>query len=99
MMNDSTYHSRSPQRRKSKIRPSRRIWPRSTANTPIWQVTLDRISTTVLAVGSGWSQGSCGPRWPQPLSVVIIGEKIENNAAKKNTSDDKQYILPTPHTL
>jgi hypothetical protein len=24
------------------------IWPRSTANTPIWQVTLDSKSTVVL---------------------------------------------------
>ena len=52
-MNDSTYHSRSPQRRKSKIDPCRPICPRSTAKTPIWQVTLDRMSTTVLAVARG----------------------------------------------
>ena len=55
-MKDSTYHSRSPQFMKLKIDPVRLTWPRSTANTPIWQVTLDATSTMVFALASGRSR-------------------------------------------
>jgi hypothetical protein len=56
---DSTHHSRKPQRRKSKMDPSPLDLAALTANTPIWQVTLDRISTTVSAVASGYP-AACG---------------------------------------
>ena len=53
MRKDSTYHSRSPHFMKFQIDAARLIWPRSTANTPIWQVTLDNTSTVVFVEPSG----------------------------------------------
>ncbi len=53
MRKESTYHSRSPHFMKFQMLATRLIWPRSTANTPIWQVTDDNTSTVVLVEPSG----------------------------------------------
>src|SRR5215472_19253791 len=95
MMNDSTYHSLSPQRRTSNIGPRRLICPRSTANTPIWQVTLDRIRTIVLAVASPMLRSAFGHAWPMPLSTERMVKYMANSAAKNISSDDSQMIVPT----
>src|SRR5215469_432776 len=95
MMNDSTYHSRKPHCQNFQIEPDRRIWCRSTAKTPIWQVTLDSTSTVVLAVASARSRCAFGQAWPRPLSTERMVKYIANNAAKNISSDDSQIIVPT----
>src|SRR6516162_10121101 len=95
MMKDSTYHSRSPHDMKLKIEPVRLIWPRSTANTPIWQVTLDATSTRVFAVASGRSRSAIGQAKPWPLSTERIVKYIANSAAKNISSLDSQIMVPT----
>src|SRR5262252_8390664 len=95
MMKDSTYHSRSPHCMKLKIEPVRLIWPRSTANTPIWQVTLDATSTMVFAVASGRSRSAIGQCKPWPLSTERIVKYIANSAAKNISSLDSQIMVPT----
>src|SRR6516164_8704302 len=95
MMKDSTYHSRSPHDMKLKIEPVRLIWPRSTANTPIWQVTLDATSTRVFAVASGRSRSAIGQARPWPLSTERIVKYIANSAAKNISSLDNQIMVPT----
>src|SRR5215471_8851440 len=95
MMKDSTYHLRSPHDMKLKIEPVRLIWPRSTANTPIWQVTLDATSTRVFAVASGRSRSAIGQAKPWPLSTERIVKYIANSAAKNISSLDSQIMVPT----
>src|SRR6266481_5520254 len=95
MRNDSTYHSRRPHLGTFQIRPARRIWCRSTAKTPIWQVTLDSSRTVVLTEASGRSRWALGHAWPSPLSTERIVKYMANKAAKNISSDDSQMIVPT----
>src|ERR1700740_1502117 len=95
MRKDSTYHSRSPHIQNLKIDAARLIWPRSTANTPIWQVTLDSTSTMVFADASGRSRGAAGHGGPWPLSTERILKYIANSAAKNISSLDSQIMVPT----
>src|ERR1700683_1417773 len=73
----------------------RLIWPRSIANTPIWQVTLDSRRTRVLVVASGRSSLTGGHAWPRPLSTERTVKYIANSAAKNISSEDSQTIVPT----
>src|SRR5580698_2627121 len=91
----STYHSRRPHLGKFQIFPVRRSWCRSTANTPIWQVTLDSSSTVVLTEASARSRCALGHAWPRPLSTERIVKYMAKSAAKNISSDDSQMIVPT----
>ena len=73
----------------------RLIWPRSTANTPIWQVTLDRTSTVVLTVLSAMSRCAPGHGSPWPLSTDLTVKYIANSAAKNISSEESQTMVPT----
>src|SRR5215831_3344705 len=75
--------------------PRRRIWCRSTANTPIWQVTLDATRTSVLAVARARLRSAFGHGWPMPLSTDRMVKYMANSAAKNISSDDSQMIVPT----
>src|SRR6516162_11574083 len=92
---DSTYHSRSPHLPAFQMLPVRLIWPRSTANTPIWQVTLDSSSTMVLTVLSLRSRWAPGHGSPWLLSTERMVKYIANSAAKNMSSEDSQTIVPT----
>src|SRR6516225_8105763 len=91
----STYHSRRPHLLTCQIRPDRRISPRSTANTPIWQVTLDSSSTVVLVTASAMFRWAPGHGWPWLLSTARIVKYIANSAAKNMSSEDSQTMVPT----
>src|SRR5580692_10724705 len=93
--NVSTYHSRSPQRIGLKMPAVRLTWPRSIANTPIWQVTLDASSTRVLVVASGISSFTGGHAWPRPLSTERTVKYMANSAAKNISSEESQTMVPT----
>src|SRR5215468_3500709 len=95
MKNVSTYHSRRPHRAGLKMLPVRLIWPRSTANTPIWQVTLDSSRTVVLIVPRARFRWAPGQGSPWLLSTERIVKYIANSAAKNISSDDSQTIVPT----
>src|SRR6202044_2262541 len=95
MRKDSTYHSRRPHLMKFHIDATRLIWPRSTANTPIWQVTLDNTSTIVFVVPSGRFRCAMGHGMPWPLSTERIVKYIANSAAKNMSSLDNQMMVPT----
>src|SRR5260370_11374108 len=95
MRNVSAYPSRRPQRIGIKMLPVRRTWPRSIANTPIWQVTLEASSTRVLDVASGMLRCTGGHGLPRPLSTERIVKYMANSAAKNISSDESQTIVPT----
>src|ERR1700743_238589 len=95
MKNVSTYHSRRPHLLTLKMLPTRPTWPRSTANTPIWQVTLDSSSTVVLIEPSRTSRWAPGQARPSPFSTERIVKYIANSAAKNISSEDSQMIVPT----
>src|SRR5579863_2595086 len=95
MRRDSTYHSRRPQLSGWKIDLVRLIWPRSTANTPIWHVTLDSSSTVVFTEPSAMSRCAPGQARPWPLSTDLIVKYIANSAAKNISSEDSQTMVPT----
>src|SRR5215470_11573621 len=95
MKNVSTYHSRRPHRAGLKMLPVRLIWPRSTANTPIWQVTLDSSSTVVLMVPRVRFRSAPGQGSPWPLSTERMVKYIANSAAKNMSSEDSQTMVPT----
>src|SRR2546423_15718032 len=95
MKNVSTYHSRRPHRAGLKTLPVRLIWPRSTANTPIWQVTLDSSSTVVLIDPRVRFRSAPGQGSPSPVSTERMVKYIANNAAKNMSSEDSQTIVPT----
>src|SRR5712691_2518866 len=78
-----------------KIEPVRLIWPRSTANTPSWQVTLDSSSTVVFTDASGRLRCAIGQCLPSPLSTERIVKYMANSAAKNISSEDSQTIVPT----
>ena len=73
----------------------RLIWPRSTANTPIWQVTLDSSSTVVLTEPSAMSRWAPGQGSPWPLSTDLMVKYIANRAAKNISSEESQTMVPT----
>src|SRR6266550_1567493 len=73
----------------------RLIWPRSTANTPIWQVTLDSSRTVVLIEPSAISRCAPGHSWPEPLTTDLTVKYIANRAAKNISSEDSQTMVPT----
>src|SRR5215471_17241530 len=89
------YHSRSPHFMKLKMLAARRTWPRSIANTPIWQVTLDNTRTVVLVDARGRFRCAIGHTWPWPLSTERIVKYIANRAAKNISSLDNQMMVPT----
>ena len=91
----STYHSRRPQLIGWKIDLVRLTWPRSTANTPIWQVTLDSSSTVVFDRAERDVQVSAWPGQPWPLSTDLMVKYIANSAAKNISSEDSQMMVPT----
>src|SRR5437763_944358 len=95
MKNVSTYHSRRPHRAGLKTLPVRLIWPRSTANTPIWQVTLDSSSTVVLMVPRVRFRSAPGQGSPWALSTERMVKYIANSAAKNISSEDSQTMVPT----
>src|SRR6202000_2208442 len=95
MKNVSTYHSRRPHLLTLKMLPTRPTWPRSTANTPIWQVTLDSSSTVVLIEPSRTSRWAPGQARPSPFSTERIVKYIANRAAKNISAEDSQMIVPT----
>src|SRR5437667_8635057 len=95
MKNVSTYHSRRPHRAGLKTLPVRLIWPRSTANTPIWQVTLESSSTVVLIEPSVRFRCAPGQGSPWPLSTERMVKYIANNAAKNMSSEDSHTMVPT----
>src|SRR6266571_8127395 len=70
-------------------------WPRSIANTPIWQVTLESSSTRVLVVASGILSLTGGQGLPRPMSTERIVKYMPNSAAKNISSEDSQTIVPT----
>ena len=74
--------------------PVRRICPRSTANTPSWQVTLDSSSTVVLIEARVRSRCAWGQGWPWPLSTERMVKYIANSAAKNISSEDSQTMVP-----
>ena len=74
----------------------RLIWPRSTANTPIWQVTLDSSEHG----GVGRRRARCpgeppGQGSPWPLSTDLMVKYIANRAAKNISSEESQMMVPT----
>src|ERR1700744_2202809 len=93
--NVSTYHSRRPHLATLKTLPSRGTWPRSTADTPIWQVTLESSSTVVLIEPSRTSRCAPGQWMPSPFSTERTVKYIANSAAKNISSEDSQMIVPT----
>src|SRR6201995_5214324 len=93
--NVSTYHSRRPHLDTLKRLPIRRTWPRSTANTPIWQVTLDSSNTVGLIDPSRTSRCAPGQWMPSPFSTERTVKYIANSAAKNISSEDSQMIVPT----
>src|SRR5215471_65007 len=95
MKKDSTYHSRRPQLIGCRSDLVRLIWPRSTANTPIWQVTLDSSSTVVFTELSATFRCAPGQGSPWPLSTDLIVKYIANKAAKNISSEESQMIVPT----
>src|SRR5882757_9069899 len=95
MKNVSTYHSRRPHRAGLKTLPVRLIWPRSTANTPIWQVTLDSSRTVVLIEPSARFRCAPGHGMPEPLTTDLTVKYIANKAAKNISSEDSQMMVPT----
>src|SRR5581483_11851528 len=76
-------------------RRSLRTSPRSAANTPSWQVTLDSTRTIVLNESNGRLRCVCGHSPPPALVTDLIVKYIANNAAKNMSSDDNQTIVPT----
>src|ERR1700761_8220310 len=74
---------------------TRLTWPRSTANTPIWQVTDDSTRTVVLVEPSGMLRWAMGQGRPWPLSTERIVKYIANSAAKNISSLDNQMMVPT----
>src|SRR5579863_10419116 len=95
MRKDSTYHSRRPHFATFQMEAARPIWPRSTANTPIWQVTLDNTRTVVFVEPSGRFRCAIGHGRPWPLSTDRIVKYIANSAAKNISSLDSQMMVPT----
>src|ERR1700759_2460452 len=91
----STYHSRRPQLIGCSIDLVRLIWPRSTANTPIWQVTLDSSRTVVLVEPSARFRCAPGHGCPEPLTTDLTVKYIANKAAKNISSEDSQMMVPT----
>src|SRR6266700_6802525 len=91
----STYHSRRPQLIGWSSDLVRLIWPRSTANTPIWQVTLDSSRTVVFVEPSAMLRCAPGQASPEPLSTDLTVKYIANNAAKNISSDESQTMVPT----
>src|SRR5450631_1341306 len=75
--------------------PTRPTWPRSTANTPIWQVTLDSSSTVVLTDPRAISRWAPGHGRPSPFTTERTVKYIANSAAKNISSEDSQMIVPT----
>src|SRR5579862_9311766 len=73
----------------------RLIWPRSTANTPIWQVTLDSSRTVVLTDPSAMSRCAPGHGSDWPLSTDLMVKYIANRAAKNISSEESQMMVPT----
>src|SRR6266702_1123053 len=69
--------------------------PRSAANTPIWQVTLDRTRTVVLIDANGLSRCAPGQAPPAPLVTERTVKYIANRAAKNMSSEDSQMMVPT----
>ena len=90
-----TYHSRRPHCIGLKTDPTRLTWPRSAANTPIWQVTLDSSSTVVFVAPSAMSRCAPGQGSPCPLSTDLMVKYIANRAAKNISSEESQMIVPT----
>src|ERR1700729_4087107 len=74
---------------------TRLIWPRSTANTPIWQVTLDSSRTVVFTDPSAMSRCAPGQGSDEPLSTDLMVKYIANRAAKNISSEDSQMMVPT----
>ena len=91
----STYHSRRPQLIGCNSDLVRLIWPRSTANTPIWQVTLDSSRTVVFVAPSAMSRCAPGQGSPAPLSTDLTVKYIANSAAKNISSEESQMMVPT----
>src|SRR6201986_2174122 len=91
----STYHSRRPQLIGCSIDLVRLIWPRSTANTPIWQVTLDSSRTVVLIEPSVRFRCAPGQGRLEPLVTDLTVKYIANKAAKNISSEDSQTMVPT----
>src|SRR5580704_11678408 len=91
----STYHSRRPQLIGCSSDRVRLIWPRSTANTPIWQVTLDSSRTVVFTDPSGMSRCAPGQGSPEPLSTDLMVKYIANKPAKNISSEESQMMVPT----
>src|SRR5512142_3014128 len=93
--NVSTYHSRRPHLRTFSTLPARPTWPRSTANTPIWQVTLDSSSTVVLTDPRATFRWAPGQGRPSPFTTERTVKYIANSAAKNISSEDSQMMVPT----
>src|SRR5215469_18413650 len=90
-----TYHSRRPHLPTFHMLPERLIWPRSTANTPIWHVTLDRSRTVVFTEARARLRSAPGQGSPSPLSTERMVKYIANSAAKNMSSEDSQTMVPT----
>src|SRR3984957_7501108 len=73
----------------------RLIWPRSTANTPIWQVTLDSSRTVVLTDPGAMFRCAPGHGSDWPLSTDLMVKYIANRAAKNISSEESQMMVPT----
>src|ERR1700759_4312277 len=97
--NVSTYHSRRPHLDTLKRLPIRRTWPRSTANTPIWQVTLDSSNTVVLIEPSRTSRCAPGQWMPSPFSTERTVKYIANSPATNLSPEDSAIVVPTPTRL
>ena len=75
-------------------RRSRTTSPRSAANTPSWQVTLESTRMVVLTLANGMFSScvSCAHR--SGLTARSV-KYIANRAAKNISSLDSQMIVPT----
>ena len=99
----STYHSRRPQPRMLARPPVRFTWPRSAANTPIWQVNELATRTLVLMIANGtfssavWVSHRDGTPAAAAWALVTlrIVKYAANKAAKNISSDASQMITPT----
>src|SRR5919198_4074979 len=74
---------------------SLRTSPRSAANTPIWQVTLDSTRTRVFCPENRRLNSACGHSPPCAFVTDRIVKYIANSAAKNMSSDDNHTIVPT----
>ena len=91
-------HSRRPQPPTLRTEPLRPTWPRSAANTPIWQVSDDSTRIVVLTAANGTLSSSVFWSHRSSLTERIV-KYAANSAAKNISSLDSQMMVPTATML